>query len=118
MADQAQKLLAEVQNEKSNYRLHAIRGGARNLVFGADVCRRPILDFKERVYSLATDESPEQLLVAIAEKEFGLAQLHLPPAATPIVQRLDAPDAASVPLAVDTVPVWPAPRPNRALDVH
>lgn len=74
--------------------------------------------FKERVYSLAPDESPEQLLVAIAEKEFGLAQLHLPPAASPIVQRLDAPDAAAVPEAVDTAPVWPAPRPNRALDVH
>ncbi len=47
--------------------------------------------FKERVYSLPPGESPEELLVNIAEKEFGLAQLHLPPSAQPIVQRLDAP---------------------------
>jgi len=68
--------------------------------------------FKERVYSLAPGESPEELLVTIAEKEFGLAQLHLPPAATRIVQRLDAPEAA------EPAPAWPAPRPHRALDVR
>src|SRR5579864_6089441 len=48
MADRAPKPLAEVQNEKSIYRL--IRGGAWILVFCACVRRRPVLDFKERVY--------------------------------------------------------------------
>ena len=46
--------------------------------------------FKERVYKLAPDISPEQVLLDIAEKEFGLARLNLPMAATPIVQRLDS----------------------------
>lgn len=47
--------------------------------------------FKERVYNLQPDESPEQLLIDIAEKDFGLARLELPPTArTQIVQRLDA----------------------------
>ncbi len=49
--------------------------------------------FKERVYQLAPDVSPEQVLIAIAEKEFGLARLELPETArVQIVQRLDAPD--------------------------
>ena len=47
--------------------------------------------FKAQVYELAPGQSPEQLLVSIAETEFGLARLHLPPAASPIVQRLDVP---------------------------
>lgn len=47
--------------------------------------------FKAQVYQLAPGQSPEQLLVSIAETEFGLARLHLPPAANPIVQRLDVP---------------------------
>ena len=68
--------------------------------------------FKERIYSLAPGESPEQLLTAIAEKEYGLAQLQLPYTAAPIVQRLDAPEPT------DPAPAWPAPRPNRALDVR
>ncbi len=72
--------------------------------------------FKERVYSLAPGESPEQLLVTIAEKEFGLAQLHLPPAATPIVQRLDAPEVGES--APAPAPAWAAPRPHRTLDVR
>jgi homocitrate synthase len=46
--------------------------------------------FKERVYKLAPDISPEQVLIDIAEKEFGLARLNLPRAAPPIVQRLDS----------------------------
>jgi homocitrate synthase len=46
--------------------------------------------FKERVYKLAPDISPEQVLLDIAEKEFGLARLNLPSAASPIVQRLDS----------------------------
>ncbi|HEY4687860.1 MAG TPA: LeuA family protein, partial [Anaerolineae bacterium] len=37
--------------------------------------------FKERVYQLTPDESPEQVLIEIAEKEFGLARLELPQAA-------------------------------------
>jgi homocitrate synthase len=45
--------------------------------------------FKERVYQLAPDVSPEQVLIDIADKEFGLARLELPKAMTPIVQRLD-----------------------------
>ena len=71
--------------------------------------------FKERVYSLAPGESPEELLVAIAEQEFGLAQLHLPTTAAPIVQRLDAQEASD---QGEAGSVWPAPRPNRALDVR
>jgi homocitrate synthase len=46
--------------------------------------------FKERVYQLAPDISPEQVLIDIAEKEFGLARLELPKAVNPIVQRLDS----------------------------
>ncbi len=47
--------------------------------------------FKQRVYQLAPDISPEQVLIDIAEKEFGLAHLALPKSASPIVQRLDSP---------------------------
>jgi homocitrate synthase len=47
--------------------------------------------FKDRVYELAPDISPEEVLVDIAEKEFGLARLQLPEAArSQIVQRLDS----------------------------
>ncbi|MBM4422732.1 MAG: pyruvate carboxyltransferase [Chloroflexi bacterium] len=47
--------------------------------------------FKERVYQLAPDVSPEQVLINIAEKEFGLARLELPESArAQIVQRLDS----------------------------
>ncbi len=53
--------------------------------------------FKERVYQLAPDISPEQVLIDIAEKEFGLARLELPKSVTPIVQRLDSSAAQSVP---------------------
>src|SRR5260221_8340929 len=78
--------------------------------------------FKERVYSLPPGESPEELLVNIAEKEFGLAQLHLPPSAQPIVQRLDAPvpgaPAPGLPVNGEAAPAWPAQRPHRALDVR
>ncbi len=52
--------------------------------------------FKTRVYELTPDVSPEQVLVDIAEKEFGLARLALPEAArTQIIQRLDSPSADS-----------------------
>jgi homocitrate synthase len=54
--------------------------------------------FKERVYELAPDVSPEQVLINIAEKEFGLAKLELPESArAQIVQRLDAPRPAGLP---------------------
>ncbi len=47
--------------------------------------------FKDRVYELSPGISPEQVLVEIAEKEFGLARLQLPEAArSQIVQRLDS----------------------------
>lgn len=46
--------------------------------------------FKERVYAIQPDESPEQLLTAIAEQEFGLVHAQPPQAASPIVQRLDS----------------------------
>ncbi|MBI3177127.1 MAG: pyruvate carboxyltransferase [Chloroflexi bacterium] len=66
--------------------------------------------FKERVYQLAPGVSPEQVLIAVAEKEFGLARLELPETArTQIVQRLDSPAAvrlvglAGVPLKVAEV---------------
>jgi hypothetical protein len=47
--------------------------------------------FKERVYERAPDISPEQVLVEIAEQDFGLARLDLPHSArSQIVQRLDS----------------------------
>jgi homocitrate synthase len=61
--------------------------------------------FKERVYELAPGVSPEQVLMEIAEAEFGLARLALPETArTQLVQRLDSPTedsgrAIGVPLA-------------------
>jgi homocitrate synthase len=48
--------------------------------------------FKERIYQLSPDISPEQVLTDIAEKDFGLAHLQLPETARrQIIQRLDAP---------------------------
>ena len=55
--------------------------------------------FKERVYELAPDISPEQVLIDIAEKEFGLARLNLPQAAPAIVQRLDSSNGAKPAMA-------------------
>ncbi len=55
--------------------------------------------FKDRVYQLAPDISPEQVLVDIAEKEFGLARLNLPKTAPPIVQRLDSSNGSGPALA-------------------
>lgn len=50
--------------------------------------------FKERVYRLAAGESPEQLLIAIAEQEFGLKRIEMPQVVRDrIVQRLDASQA-------------------------
>ncbi len=47
--------------------------------------------FKERVYQMSPGDSPEQVLIELAEKEFGLARLALPESArTSIVQRLDS----------------------------
>jgi homocitrate synthase len=47
--------------------------------------------FKQRVYTMGPNESPEEILVDIAKNQFGLAQLALPEAATSqIVQRLDS----------------------------
>ncbi|MBI3242602.1 MAG: pyruvate carboxyltransferase [Chloroflexi bacterium] len=49
--------------------------------------------FKERVYQLAPDISPEQVLIGIAENQFGLARLQLPETArSQIIQRLDSPE--------------------------
>jgi homocitrate synthase len=55
--------------------------------------------FKERVYQLAPDISPEQVLIDIAEREFGLARLNLPQAAPSIVQRLDSSNGAKPAMA-------------------
>jgi homocitrate synthase len=49
--------------------------------------------FKERVCHLGPDDSPEQMLEAIAAEEFGLPRLQLPAAARPLVQRLDSRDS-------------------------
>jgi homocitrate synthase len=53
--------------------------------------------FKQRVYEKSPDISPEQVLIEVAEKDFGLVHMDLPQAApgehwrrTPIVQRLDS----------------------------
>jgi homocitrate synthase len=47
--------------------------------------------FKDRIYDLVPENLPEQVLVQIAEKEFGLARLELPAAARgQIIQRLDS----------------------------
>lgn len=46
--------------------------------------------FKERVYGISPDESPAQILVDIAEKEFKLSHLEIPePYRDTVVQRLD-----------------------------
>jgi homocitrate synthase len=50
--------------------------------------------FKERIYDLVPENLPEQVLVHIAEKEFGLARLELPEVARgQIIQRLDSTEA-------------------------
>jgi hypothetical protein len=50
--------------------------------------------FKQRVYHLAPGESPEQILIAIAEQEFDLKRMTVPEAARGrIVQMLDTPHA-------------------------
>ena len=47
--------------------------------------------FKERVYQQSPDSSPEQVLIAVAENEFGLKHRQLPDAPkSQIVQRLDS----------------------------
>lgn len=51
--------------------------------------------FKERIYQLAPDVAPAQVLTGLAE-EFGLARLALPENRTPIVQRLDSPSRRPV----------------------
>jgi homocitrate synthase len=49
------------------------------------------LVFKERVYQQSPDNSPEQVLIAVAENEFGLKHRQLPDAPkSQIVQRLDS----------------------------
>lgn len=64
--------------------------------------------FKERIYQLAPVVSPEQVLIDIAEQEFGLARLELPNAArSQIIQRLDSSEA-------DTA----QERPNGASGIH
>jgi len=63
--------------------------------------------FKSRVYQLAPDVSPEQVLIDIAEKEFGLARLELPKTTRgQIVQRLDSSEreGASVVIGVPMTP--------------
>ncbi len=52
--------------------------------------------FKRRVYQLSPDISPEEVLIEIAEKQFGLARLNLPKVAPSIVQRLDSAEARPV----------------------
>jgi homocitrate synthase len=52
--------------------------------------------FKKRVYQLSPDVSPEQVLVDLAEKEFGLQHRALPDAPkSQIVQRLDSSNPTS-----------------------
>ncbi|UCC89022.1 MAG: hypothetical protein JSV81_06870 [Anaerolineales bacterium] len=47
--------------------------------------------FKERVYGIAPDESPAQILMDLAQKEFGLRRLSIPqPYRDAVVQHLDA----------------------------
>jgi homocitrate synthase len=49
--------------------------------------------FKERVYQLSPEISPEQVLIEVAENEFGLSHRQLPDAPrSQIVQRLDSPN--------------------------
>jgi homocitrate synthase len=52
--------------------------------------------FKERVYERSPNISPEQVLIDIAEQDFGLARLDLPQSAlSQIVQRLDSSQAST-----------------------
>lgn len=46
--------------------------------------------FKERIYKMPPGGSPEQVLLELAEREFGLARLALPETLHPVVQRLDS----------------------------
>lgn len=47
--------------------------------------------FKERVYNIRPDESPAQILIDVAEKEFRLSRLEIPePYRDAVVQRLDS----------------------------
>ncbi len=62
--------------------------------------------FKERVYDLVPENSPEQVLVQIAEKEFGLSHLELPEAARgQLIQRLDSTEAHAESPRINGVPL-------------
>lgn len=62
--------------------------------------------FKERVYDLVPEYSPEQVLVQIAEQEFHLSHLELPEASRgQLIQRLDSSEAQSEGARVNGVPL-------------
>jgi homocitrate synthase len=56
--------------------------------------------FKQQVYDIAPHESPAQVLIGIAEKEFNLSQIDIPePYRDAVVQRLDVREEAERPQA-------------------
>jgi homocitrate synthase len=56
------------------YYLHEIKG----FNLGEGMARKITAAFKERVYNIAPDESPGEILVDLAENEFGLSRLAVP----------------------------------------
>ncbi len=92
--------------------IHYFLKEIRYLQLDEDTARQIARVFKERVYGIQPDESPEELLTAIAEREFGLVRAQLPLAASPIVQRLDSPLPGQVRRIATTKP--PAERANVA----
>ena len=69
--------------------------------------------FKERVYDLVPEISPEQVLVQIAEGEFGLSHLELPEEARgQLIQRLDSSKAQAVGMRGSGVPLAVHNRPE------
>jgi homocitrate synthase len=69
--------------------------------------------FKERVYDLVPENSPEQVLVQIAEGEFGLSHLELPEEARgKLIQRLDSSEAQAAGLRGSGVPLVVHNRPE------
>jgi hypothetical protein len=68
------------------YFLKEIKYYALDEATAREVTRR----FKERIYDIRPDESPAEVLVELAEREFGLRRLDIPePYQDAVVQRFD-----------------------------
>ncbi len=71
--------------------IHYFLKEIRYYQLGEALAKEITATFKQRVYSLAPGESPEEILIDIAENQFGLARLALPETRrSHIIQRLDS----------------------------